>query len=160
MDSTTRANGAAAFRTLAVLAAVAGAVCMPHQGAQAQEAAQCAPHLTGGVSFDDNQHKSWYRRFWTGSCAGVSGWCMSGSPNWNETLGKVSAAAAPQDRASALQKACVVGRLVGREWARDNGVRRIDTGDVQGYGEDLRKAGYSVNSLTAVEQDARAKLVP
>ena len=107
--------------------------------------------------FDDQTHRLWYRRFWNGSCAGLS-FCTDGSPNWNDAVGDVLRQTPVASRRVALKRACQLGRLIGYEWARDNGVRKIDTGDLQDYMRELSTSADSAEALDNVERSARSKL--
>lgn len=120
----------------------------------------CADGLLGAASptFEGDKHRLWYRRFWTGECAPQLGFCMSGRPNWSQAVDTVAQRAAPAARAALVARACRVGVKVGAEWARENNVRRINTNDVQRYGERVQQPGDPAVALSEIEQQADAKL--
>jgi hypothetical protein len=55
-------------------------------------------------------------------------------------------------------KACRLGPLIGLEWTRPRGDRRIDTGDLKGFAATLESAGDALSGLAKVEAQARAKI--
>ncbi len=85
------------------------------------------------LTFDDSTHRAWYRRFWTGNCAGLPMFsCVSGSPNWNAFVDQAASRANIQQRPQIIASACRLGHLIGFEWAKDNAIRRISTADLPG----------------------------
>ncbi len=120
---------------------------------------RCRPHVTATASlaFDDIDHRRWYDRFWTGRCQGL-GFCLSGSPNWNETAGSLESRSAPGQESNTRAAACELGELVGHEWARDNAVRCIDTADVRRWGRSLTSTATPLETLGTVRRQAEAKL--
>lgn len=145
---------------LALVAAAAFAVvCGPPARAQDYVRADCAAVFAGQPAprFDHAEHGLWYRRFWTGDCTGLS-WCQSGAPYWNEMVPGLLRRVAPPRRAAVTVKACRLGRVVGHEWAKDNAIRRIDTGDLQGFVRDLQAPGDAEAALAAVERTVLAKM--
>ena len=85
-------------------------------------------------------------------------WAYIRKPYLTSELSELLRRAAPAERPALLARACRLGRMVGYEWARDNGIRRIDTDDLQGYEEQLSRAGGAGAALDLVEQSAKAKL--
>jgi hypothetical protein len=103
--------------------------------AQAQDyvRADCRAQLDpASLRFDTPLHQRWYRRFWTGDCDHLP-MCFSGSPNWNDIVGKLLIRGGPAEQAALLPKACRLGQMIGLEWARDKKIRRIDTGDLHAF---------------------------
>lgn len=116
------------MKRMTIGALAIGVVMAAGTAAEAMDA-RCQAALAGAApTFDDADHRNWYARFWTGRCSGVL-LCRSGSPNWREVVDR----AAAEGDAATLTSACRLGRQLGHEWARDNGVRRIDTGDLRRY---------------------------
>jgi hypothetical protein len=146
----------------AILIAALAAYAVSAGAAQAQQAvyaSACAGKLPAFAPFDDRAHELWYKRFWTGQCSSGLGFCSSGSPNWNEAMVKLRAQTAPARVDELNTKMCRLGHVVGAEWARDNGIRKIDTRAVSGFYETLRSgAGDSFARLGAVEAKANAML--
>lgn len=129
--------------------------------AQAQTPAiggPCAAAVGPSVRFDDDTHRRWYRRFWTGDCSGL--WfCQAGEPNWNAGTTKFTATAAPDKRSALTQRFCDVGHMIGHEWARDNGVRKIDTKALEGFYKTLSSNQGDIQArLDTVEASARKML--
>jgi hypothetical protein len=123
--------------------AASAALAWPMLGrAQIQVFGPCAQvdRPIASLSFDNAQHRAWYLRFWTGSCAGVRGFCLSGSPNWNATVAYVTAHAQPAEREALVVKTCRLGEKIGFEWARDRKVHRITIHDLADLGELLRRS--------------------
>jgi len=88
-----------------------------------------------GLAFDDDSHRRWYRRFWTGNCAGVGPLCVDGeagaesafSGYWLDLAKRYCSDVSDCERARRQVRLWRLGRSVGYEWARDNGVRVIDS---------------------------------
>jgi hypothetical protein len=99
----------------------------------------------------------WYRRFWTGNCAGL-GFCAAGTPNWNEAVQEIRMKAPPAKRADVGAQACRVGRLIGLEWARDNSIRKIDTQQLLGFVDELQTNADVEAALNHIEQEAHDDL--
>ncbi len=101
--------------------------------------------------FEHDKHRSWYRRFWTGRCDGLSIFdrCLPGSPFWEGVVGDTLQRTSEGDRPRLRYRLWTLGRVVGHEWARDNDVRRIDTDDVRRWGE---KLGAASDAETAIEE--------
>jgi hypothetical protein len=131
-------------------------VCAHSAGAQSYVRAECRP-LVSIAGLDPSPLTArWYRRFWTGECEGLGG-CISGSPNWNEIVGKLVARSAPSQRMTVLTRACRLGPLIGAEWTRPRDVRRIDTSDLRGFKKALESAGDVLQGIERVERQALAK---
>lgn len=143
---------AASLLTLALLLDPAFAGAQTYVRADCRKAlGQPAPH------FDDQIHGQWYRRFWNGDCGSLS-FCASGSPSWNGAVAELKARAASAKRASVTLKACRLGRLIGFEWARDNSIRKIDTGQLEEFINTLQTTQDPTQALATVEAEANADL--
>jgi hypothetical protein len=144
------------FRAVVALAAL-----LSMSGAAQAQAitvrADCARFVPQNVSFDDRTHLLWYNRFWTGDCAGLFG-CLRGEPNWDSWINILLAQTSADRRPALLERACRIGHMIGLEWAKDNGIRKIDTRAVRGFGEALKAAGDPFAKLAAVDARARAML--
>ena len=102
--------------------------------------ADCRQHVENSPAPGaDALTRRWYRRFWTGECAGLSG-CMGGAPNWNGVVGELVARSPEPQHAAVLAKACRLGPLIGVEWTRPRNVRRIDSGDLRSFNATLKAA--------------------
>ncbi len=110
---------------------------------------------TDAVRFDTDEHLRWYKRFWTGTCDDLP-FCFSGSPNWNDIVGKLLAKGGPAEQPVLLPKACRLGQLIGLEWAKDKGVQKISTKDLKRFNAMLDAAGDPLKGVEAVEAKARA----
>ena len=120
------------------------------------------------LSFDDDMHQSWYRRYWTGDCGDLpflstlfsekSSPCVSGEPQWCEVIDETIERAPANDRSRLRYKLWHLGRLVGHEWARDNRTRLIESDDVVGWGERLRDAENVEGVVDTIRAEAEAKL--
>jgi len=110
---------------------------------------------TDAVRFDTDEHLRWYKRFWTGTCDHLP-FCFSGSPNWNDIVGKLLVKGGASEQPALLPKACRLGQLIGLEWAKDKGVQKISTKDLRQFNAMLEAAGDPLKGVEAVEARARA----
>ena len=103
------------------------------------------------LTFEDSLHQGWYQRFWYGDCDGLSGsaWSECGlvkifNPEyWFDTVDQVVQRTAPSERPALRVALWRLGRVIGHEWARANDIRRIDTDDIEEWGDELRRASAS-----------------
>jgi hypothetical protein len=147
----------AALSVLVVGLALAGAAATQAR-AQDYVRADCRTQLDPTVMrFDTTLHQRWYKRFWTGECDHLP-MCFSGSPNWNDIVGKLLVRGGSAERAALLPKACRLGQMIGLEWARDKKVRRIDTGDLHAFKGQLEASGDALRGIDQVEASARTKM--
>jgi hypothetical protein len=117
----------------------------------------CRSSIGASPAISDPLTARWYKRFWTGSCDGLGG-CISGSPNWNDVVGKLVARGAPAQRQRVLTEACRLGPLIGLEWTRPRAVRRINTDDLQGFQRTLESSPDVLHGIEAVTTLVRGKL--
>jgi hypothetical protein len=112
--------------------------------------------------FDSDDHRAWYGRFWTGTCDGLSFWqsirCQSGEPDWSQLVDRTLARAPAARRPYLKFYLWRLGRLIGFEWARDNDVRKIDTGTLQIWFDWLDHDGDVMHALTRVSNAAHEAL--
>ena len=148
------------MRSSMVSAAVAALGLLAAGGAQAQSYVRgdCQGVVGGGARYDTPVHERWYRRFWTGSCDGLPLFCIPGSPNWNDIVGKLLVRSAPAERVALLPRACRLGQLIGLEWSRAKAIRRIDTNDLRVFNAMMEATGDPVKGVDRVERAARGKL--
>ncbi len=94
--------------------------------------------------------QEWLRKFYEGTFL-VKGW----TARTKEILHDV-----PSEHKKETEKALTcLGEKIGREWARDNAVRRIDSDLLQKWGEELRsvrKKGNAVLGETIRKIDSEA----
>lgn len=102
-----------------------------------QQCASVATPMTA-IRFDDDQHRAWYLRFWTGSCAGTHSFCIPGSPNWMTTVSYVTEHAPPPERAALVTRTCRLGQEIGLEWSRSPRIKRISANDLRLFSDILR----------------------
>ncbi len=103
------------------------------------------------LTFDDSLHEAWYGRFWTGSCAGVNAFCISG-PGWYETIDILLGRLPEAEHAYARNRMWALGRAVGHDWARDNRIDAIATSDIQAWGGQLERAQSPAEIYFAITQ--------
>ncbi len=109
--------------------------------------------------FEDHLQSVWYRRFWTGDCAGLPILsCRAGSPYWNEVVHTLVARAPQAQRQAVAVRACRLGRRIGLEWTRPKSERRIGTPDLEAFNTTLQRSPDVASGLTAVEAKVRAKI--
>lgn len=114
---------------------------------------------SAGLTFENPEHRNWYRRFWTGDCRDLPKLrCMPGSPNWNDVVSKLVKKGQPAQAASVTASACRLGQTMGYEWARPKPVRRIDTDDLKSYLAALDSAPDVTTGLTRVDGRVKAAL--
>ena len=80
---------------------------------------------------DWDTYYGWVQEFYAG------GW---GHPGWKETGNDVLSRVQGNRHLAIRQKWNALGVLLGGEWSKDNGVRRIDTGDLSQLGQALQGA--------------------
>ena len=113
-----------------------------------------------GLSFEDEKHRLWYEvRFWSGQCKGEI-WltCWSG-PSWYDVMDKVLSNGAPADRPEICERMFTLGVRLGHEWARDNAIRSIHTGDLEAWRGELLESDEPLKAIDKLEMlvDARLK---
>ena len=79
----------------------------------------------------NKDQQGWYKKFYEGTFL-VKGW----KSRMNEVLKGLS----PEDKGEMGQRLETLGKKIGMEWAKDNDVRRIDTAQLQRWGNDLQNA--------------------
>lgn len=77
------------------------------------------------------KEQKWYKAFHEGNL-GVDGWLDIS----RDILSKLPAAQQPEQQVSLMQ----LGDKIGREWAKDNRTRKIDTGMLRKWGKELKDA--------------------
>lgn len=77
------------------------------------------------------KEQKWYKTFHEGNL-GVDGWLDIS----RDILSKLPAAQQPEQQVSLMQ----LGDKIGREWAKDNRTRKIDTGMLRKWGKELKDA--------------------
>ncbi len=75
--------------------------------------------------------KEWYKKFYEGTFL-IKGW----KDRMNEILKGLS----PEDREEMADLLESLGKKIGMEWARENHVRKINTVQLQSWGNDLQSA--------------------
>lgn len=148
------------MRSKALRAVVLTASLVVAGGAQAQSFVRpdCQTILgPSTVRYDTPEHARWYQRFWTGHCDHLA-FCVPGSPNWNDIVGKLLVRGGPSERAAMLPKACRLGQTIGLEWSREKTVRKIDTSDLRAFNATLESTSDTLKGLDKIEAATRAKL--
>jgi len=107
------------------------------------------------LRYDTAEHARWYKRFWTGTCEDLK-FCISGSPNWNDIVGKLLVKGGPAERAALLPKACKLGQLIGLDWSREKKVKHIHTADLKVFNTMLEASGDPLRGVEQVEAKAKA----
>ncbi len=79
----------------------------------------------------DAQEKKWFHRFYDGT------WLVKG---WKARMQEILSVFQSRDQDAVRSQMESLGHKIGREWARDNSVRRIDTSMLQQWGDDLSQA--------------------
>jgi hypothetical protein len=121
----------------------------------------CPPEAAayGGLAFTDAAQQHWYRRFWTGVCAGLPLLsCFSGRPFWGDTMAKILVKVPADHRSIVQHELCSLGRRVGFEWAKENDIRTIDTKMVIAWTKRLEAAADPEPAIEAVRLEAEGRL--
>lgn len=146
------------------VAAVVLAALVHSAHAVAQEAAGCKTALTPAESlkFEDDKHRKFYRRFWTGDCTGLSifdgAWCVSGEPNWGKGIAETTQKHGVAEGSETYARLCKLGRSMGHEWARENDVRFVCTDDLKVWIPELASAKDLPVALAALEKRVADRL--
>jgi hypothetical protein len=114
---------------------------------------------SSGLRYDSAEHARWYKRFWTGTCEDLK-FCFSGSPNWNDIVGKLLVKGGPSERAALLPKACRLGQLIGLDWSREKKIKHIHTADLKVFNTMLEASGDPLRGVEQVEAKAKAMVTP
>ncbi len=101
---------------------------------------------------DDIQ--GWIKTFFEGN------WLV---PGWNARSASLLDASPPAERAALRDRLQQLGDRIAPEWARDNGVRRIDNGDLERWGKALaaarRKDGTALDAeLARIEAEVASRI--
>jgi len=98
-------------------------------GARTPELRQGSGYWSHGYSSDEEK---WYHVFQEGN------FLING---WQDIMRDVLQVFSPEEQLRQRYQLDVLGEKIGREWARDNDVRRIDDGKLRHWGSLLRQAG-------------------
>lgn len=110
-------------------------------------------------SYDNKEHRLWYRRFWTGQCSGLPIWrCLSGDPKWNTEITGLLRRAPVGRKKELLASLCRLGQTIGYEWAKDNAIRCIHTRDAKKWGAMLRRRGDVFARVARIRRLANGRL--
>lgn len=94
------------------------------------------PELRQGTGYWSPSYSSdeekWYRVFQEGN------FLIGG---WQDIMRDVLQVFPPEEQPRQRDRLAVLGERIGREWARDNDIRRIDDGKLRHWGSLLRQAG-------------------
>lgn len=80
-------------------------------------------------------------------------------PGWNDRRSGI-VKRLPADRRGSLEPLLdEVGRLLAAEWAKDNAVRKVSTGDLQAWGKQFGDAAASPGALEAALREVKGEVV-
>ena len=115
---------------------------------------------SAGLVFDHQKHRAWYRRFWTGSCAGLGffDFCFEDEGGWPVIIEDTVARQPAHDRRRARAEMWGIGRLIGFEWAKDNDIRAIHTSDIKRWNTLLGDTSDAWGALRLICSEARNAL--
>ena len=140
-----------------------GAECSGRMaGGSDYDAAQCPTAFDpwAGLTFDDDLHRRWYARFWSGQCEGFGflDMCIEDGNNWPGTVAFATRDVPVHDLARARAEWNALGRMIGFEWARRNNVRRISTGELKKWRDIAQSRGDTWSKLRAICDRAQREL--
>ena len=128
-------------------------VCMP------EEVPGDFNDFAAELRFDDESHRRWYRRFWTGNCKGLPIFqCWPGDPNWNGLIERLTDSVPAVDQVHLKSCLWELGRLMGHEWSRDNDSRRINTNDVSRWNDILEETADVEKAIAEIFTAVHTKL--
>ncbi len=98
--------------------------------------------------------EGWIKTFFEGT------WLV---PGWNARCAALLDATPPAERAALAERLQRLGERIAPEWAKDNGVRRIDNGDLERWGKALASArrtdGAALDAaLERIESDVASRI--
>jgi len=112
-----------------------------------------------GLTFDNERHKAWYTRFWTGSCRDVPDlFCLPGDPSWYASVDQMVKLVPAADQDHVQNRLLILGRAVGFEWARDRSIHKISIGDLENWGKQLETSTDIETTIAQIEQDVCTRL--
>ncbi len=98
-----------------------------------------------------DEYAKWVRTFYEGKrFPPVPGWVA----REREILDKLPAEA----KESARGSVAAIGRLLAAEWAKDNDVRRVATGDLQSWGKRFAEAAKDAATLRLALEEVEAEV--
>jgi hypothetical protein len=111
------------------------------------------------LTFENKEHRLWYRTFWDGKCQGFSLFkCFSGN-SWNKAIVDIESSYKGNNNQFLRSELCKLGHTVGYEWSRDNNVRCISTNDLKNYRKILKSESDIFDRLNLVKNQVDRKLI-
>ena len=112
------------------------------------------------LNYENEMHRKWYVSWWDGRCEGLPSWpfCQS-KPYW-ETIGEPVLKQYPDaDRKTLLKELCILGQVLGHEFARDNDLRCIDRDDLSAWADKLSSSRENIfQTVAEVRSEAEARV--
>lgn len=110
--------------------------------------------------YDHDAHRLWYRRYWTGNCEDVPGFCLPGDPSWFNVVDELEQTVPEAERGVLRNRLWAFGRTVGHEWASDPDLndKQIVTRDLRRWGNQLENAEDLLATITEIEEEVCALL--
>ncbi len=114
----------------------------------------------GKLNYENELHKRWYISWWDGKCEGLPSWpfCQS-RPYWETIVEPVLQRYRDADRRPLLKELCILGQVIGHEFARDNNLRCIDRDDLSAWADKLSSNSENLlQTIAEVRSEAEAKV--
>lgn len=115
--------------------------------------------LEAGIGFETEKHQLWYRRFWTGRCIGlntlVPDFCQNGGFYWAGAMTQALERVDPAKRNGLVTQMWELGELIGQEWARNKGLRAINTAMLRRWAESMRSGEDVIATMQLIGREAR-----
>ncbi len=106
------------------------------------------------LTYNHEPHELWYRRFWTGSCENVPGFCLRGDPAWLDVTDEIAAQFPADEQGRVRNRLWAMGRAVGYDWSSDEDINTdkvVTTRQFQRWGNALESSEDITATLTEIE---------
>ncbi len=135
------------------------------QAALGQEAAipeACKRFISpvSALNYENELHRRWYISWWDGKCDGLPPWPLCQSRPYWETIAEPVLQQYPDaDRKTLFRDLCILGQIIGHEFARDNNLRCIDRDDLSAWGDRIGSSRENIfQTIAEVRSEAEAKI--
>jgi hypothetical protein len=114
--------------------------------------------LESKLTFDNEEHRLWYRTFWNGNCKGLGFFKCRPGNSWNKGIVEIEFSHKGDNRQFLHSELCKLGQTIGYEWARDNNIRCINTEDLRIYQKIFKRKDDVFNRIDLIKNEANEKI--